>query len=661
MRWFRSPIGGWISVLLAAILIASCGRSPSAPQAQNGDIPPDQEGIRIRGTEGQLTLPSGSRVQAADLTTVTAYGESPVTAQSPTTARLTATVNQLAAQAVMAMDRNRRIVLLATSQGDAPIQMNSQSTAEALLFLNPVVALAAADLNVTQQVLQLLRNRNLVAPVQQAVEQQLTTLGYLDPSQDPLKTALLNGWNAIYQLARSGALPAWPPGPSGASRLAPGTSKPGVRGSALTPDSEQSGVRLVEDDDQDNNEATYEMTMLNYRWRWLSLFYRPFDANGQPLQRWQVAGRLGPRDSVSIGSLVTGAIFRPSTRSLVLSIPENTSRIDFEVWGVGGRASSRPQSDLPLGYKVEPLVLDIFLGFLVPVSIWLIGGTGRLIETMCPLCTDNDQELFLLILDITALVIAGVSGAARAAIEEARISDATVEVLQQVIRVLVDTPVGARLLMYILTRMAQRGIAGLTEQMLRTMISRISPILLFTSTVELGANIGLMVASWSQSKSVEFWTATLPKNPSWYFVVTLNWSQPTDLDLYVTAPNGETAWWRQPQISVGELDRDDIDGYGPENFTLRRKLVGTYRVAVDFYRYSQETMPSNYRVHVTTRRGEQFPCRSGTLAQPGDMHVACLVTLDDDGRVTVQPWTQGAAADAGVPRDMPRKPVAPRR
>ena len=668
MRSFHGPVRGWICLLLSALLVASCGRAPSTPPMQGRDFPPDQEGIRIRDSQGQLTLPQGSRVEAGALTAVTAWGESAVAAQSPTTGNFTARVNQLAAQLFFLVDSNRRLVLMGTAQGNGSLRADSQSTAEALLFLNPAIALAAADLQVASQVFQLLRQRNLVPPVQQAVEQQLTTLGYLDPSQEPLRTAILNGWNAIYQLARSGALPAWPPGPSGASRLRSQSEKPGASRSTIQPDAEQSGLRLLAEEDSDNDERTYEMSILNYKWRFVDFYYRAFDRQNNPLGPWTYIRSIGPRDAVSLGSIVTGALYRPSQQSAVLRLPEGTAQVRIAGAGVGSLEMNPEQRQIARELGVIPflntLVGDLGFSVILPALIYALGiGPQFLLWGSGP---DGYQEALDLFFDVTSTLLSGLSSGTQALILEGRlIPDALPEIFSGLIRVLVDTPVGARLLEFILTRLAQRGVMGVALEMLRGALRRLTPVLFLTATGELVVNVGLVVSSWASSRQVELWTAIPPNSVSWYFVVTLTWQQPTDLDLYVTAPNGETAWWGQRQISVGELDRDDIDGFGPENFTLRRKLVGTYRVAVDFYRYSDQTsgytMPSNYRVYVTTRTREQLACRSGTLTQPGETQVACLVELDQDGRVRVRAAQQDSAAATGLPSDGARKPVGPGR
>jgi hypothetical protein len=73
-------------------------------------------------------------------------------------------------------------------------------------------------------------------------------------------------------------------------------------------------------------------------------------------------------------------------------------------------------------------------------------------------------------------------------------------------------------------------------------------------------------------------------------LVTLTWSQDaTDLDLYVTDPVGETAWYQNQQtMSRAYLDVDNTEGYGPEDFILSSAagdavLSGSYIIRVHFF------------------------------------------------------------------------------
>lgn len=82
-------------------------------------------------------------------------------------------------------------------------------------------------------------------------------------------------------------------------------------------------------------------------------------------------------------------------------------------------------------------------------------------------------------------------------------------------------------------------------------------------------------------------TGTLPPAD---FIATLSWDQgSSDVDLYVTEPGGETAWYSDLSTSNGlVLDFDNTSGYGPEHITLTSGdgdtvLAGDYVVRVHYY------------------------------------------------------------------------------
>jgi tetratricopeptide (TPR) repeat protein len=67
--------------------------------------------------------------------------------------------------------------------------------------------------------------------------------------------------------------------------------------------------------------------------------------------------------------------------------------------------------------------------------------------------------------------------------------------------------------------------------------------------------------------------------------VFLSWdTDRTDIDLWVTTPSGETVMYSHKQGRNGEALFDDVTtGYGPESFTARAALPGTYTVTVDYF------------------------------------------------------------------------------
>jgi tetratricopeptide (TPR) repeat protein len=71
--------------------------------------------------------------------------------------------------------------------------------------------------------------------------------------------------------------------------------------------------------------------------------------------------------------------------------------------------------------------------------------------------------------------------------------------------------------------------------------------------------------------------------------VVIEWNTPaTDLDLWVTEPNGETAMYSNPLTALGgRLSNDMTFGFGPEEYLLRRAPDGRFSVDVDVYAVDQ--------------------------------------------------------------------------
>jgi uncharacterized protein YfaP (DUF2135 family) len=80
--------------------------------------------------------------------------------------------------------------------------------------------------------------------------------------------------------------------------------------------------------------------------------------------------------------------------------------------------------------------------------------------------------------------------------------------------------------------------------------------------------------------------ADIPVMDIW---IQLTWNtDQTDVDLHVWDPNNEHTYYGQKTEAEGgipgaELDVDDIDGYGPEHFTMQSAQAGNYVVKVRYY------------------------------------------------------------------------------
>ena len=67
----------------------------------------------------------------------------------------------------------------------------------------------------------------------------------------------------------------------------------------------------------------------------------------------------------------------------------------------------------------------------------------------------------------------------------------------------------------------------------------------------------------------------------------------TDIDLWVTDPNGEKTFYGSPlSYQGGRMSRDFTGGYGPEEFSLKSAKPGKYLVQAQFYGHRQQVVSS---------------------------------------------------------------------
>jgi Ca-activated chloride channel family protein len=65
----------------------------------------------------------------------------------------------------------------------------------------------------------------------------------------------------------------------------------------------------------------------------------------------------------------------------------------------------------------------------------------------------------------------------------------------------------------------------------------------------------------------------------------------TDMDLHVLEPSGEEAYYSHNRTRIGgRVSRDFTQGYGPEEYTIRRAMPGTYTVKTKFFGSSAATL-----------------------------------------------------------------------
>jgi tetratricopeptide (TPR) repeat protein len=120
--------------------------------------------------------------------------------------------------------------------------------------------------------------------------------------------------------------------------------------------------------------------------------------------------------------------------------------------------------------------------------------------------------------------------------------------------------------------------------------------------------------------------------------VVIEWNtEETDLDLWVDEPNGERAMYNNQLTAIGgHMSEDMTDGYGPEEYLLRRALPGTYVIRADTYA-SDEINP-NGPSRVTARLIRDF----GRPTEREEVVDVELVPDEEDdevliGRLVVRP------------------------
>ncbi len=87
----------------------------------------------------------------------------------------------------------------------------------------------------------------------------------------------------------------------------------------------------------------------------------------------------------------------------------------------------------------------------------------------------------------------------------------------------------------------------------------------------------------------------------------LSWdSDNTDIDLWVTDPNGKNTFYSTPHsYQGGWLSHDCTGGYGPEEFILRKAKPGKYKVEANFFGDHEQlvTGPTTLQLHLFTGFG----------------------------------------------------------
>lgn len=89
--------------------------------------------------------------------------------------------------------------------------------------------------------------------------------------------------------------------------------------------------------------------------------------------------------------------------------------------------------------------------------------------------------------------------------------------------------------------------------------------------------------------------------------IILTWdADMTDMDLWITEPSGEQANYNNNRTQIGGLvSRDFTQGYGPEEYLLKKSMKGNYAIDVDYFSESTPSIlgPVTLQVEVFTNYG----------------------------------------------------------
>ncbi len=89
--------------------------------------------------------------------------------------------------------------------------------------------------------------------------------------------------------------------------------------------------------------------------------------------------------------------------------------------------------------------------------------------------------------------------------------------------------------------------------------------------------------------------------------IVMNWNMNnTDIDLWVTDPNGEKCYYSHNRTEIGgRISHDMTQGFGPEQFLLKNAIKGTYKVEIDYFGDRQATIagPTTIMAELYTHYG----------------------------------------------------------
>ena len=157
-------------------------------------------------------------------------------------------------------------------------------------------------------------------------------------------------------------------------------------------------------------------------------------------------------------------------------------------------------------------------------------------------------------------------------------------------------------LAYAANKQAQLAINSLYEVVIRPWHGRFPEIELITL-----ADLNSIVAAATEKLDTSRIDPRLLKNLSLDLRVVLTWdADNTDIDLWVTDPDGEKAFYgHRLTYQGGRMSLDFTGGYGPEEFSLKRAKPGKYKVEAQYFgdRSQSITGATTLQVKLATKFG----------------------------------------------------------
>jgi len=124
----------------------------------------------------------------------------------------------------------------------------------------------------------------------------------------------------------------------------------------------------------------------------------------------------------------------------------------------------------------------------------------------------------------------------------------------------------------------------------------------------------------------------------------------TDVDLHVVEPSGEEAFYSHNRTTIGGLvSRDFTQGYGPEEYLVRRAQPGTYKIFAHYFGSHQQTVTGAATVTATVfidfgRPTEKKQVLTLRLDKPDAQVEVGRILIGGD-----KPGTQAGKEDNGAP------------